>query len=380
MSLRPMTAERIAKMVVEDESLFILDVRSEEAYEDWNIEGLRTDSRNVPYATFQEAIDETIDQLPKDRPILVVCAKEKTSILVGEELAARSIDVCYLEGGMQAWSEQLVPIFIGTTKSVDVYQWIRIGKGCLSYMLVGETEAVVIDAARMIDVYTNFAKEQGVRISHVVDSHLHADHITGGPMLAQQTDARYYMMRSEGAVFPLEPLEEHESIPFDDSTLRVIALKTPGHTPGSVSFLLNDTYLFSGDTVFVSGLGRPDLGNRVDEWANDLYETVHRSIVPMTEDVLVLPGHYANYVEERNERGFVGKTLGDIRRENEAMFTASKEEFLRQVRQSASSVKPPNFEEIVALNRGETEASLEEIRTLEIGPNRCAVHHSTCDQ
>ncbi|WP_257643809.1 rhodanese-like domain-containing protein, partial [Staphylococcus haemolyticus] len=97
MSLRPMTAERIAKMVVEDESLFILDVRSEEAYEDWNIEGLRTDSRNVPYATFQEAIDETIDQLPKDRPILVVCAKEKTSILVGEELAARSIDVYYLE-------------------------------------------------------------------------------------------------------------------------------------------------------------------------------------------------------------------------------------------------------------------------------------------
>ena len=112
------------------------------------------------------------------------------------------------------------------------------------------------------------------------------------------------------------------------------------------------------------------------QWAEDLFDTVQSKVAQIADDVIVLPGHYADLKTELNESRYIGNTLGAIRQQNEKMFEASKEEFLSQVERSASSVKPPNFERIVELNRGMEEASIEEWQELEIGPNRCAVHHS----
>jgi glyoxylase-like metal-dependent hydrolase (beta-lactamase superfamily II) len=243
-------------------------------------------------------------------------------------------------------------------------------------MVVSEDEALIVDAARFLDVYIEAAKQEGAKITHIVDSHLHADHISGGKMLAEKTGAKYYLMKSEGAVFDFEPLENYKKIQFNQVQLEVLAVKTPGHTPGSVSFLVNDKLLFSGDTIFISGLGRPDLGNKVREWANDLYHTVHSKISDIADDVIVLPGHYADLDSEINADRFIGDSLGNIKKRNEKMFTTPKDEFLNQVEKSASSVKPPNFEEIVGINRGTQEADTDKMQELEIGPNRCAVHHA----
>ena len=118
--------------------------------------------------------------------------------------------------------------------------------------------------------------------------------------MAERTGAKYYLMQSEGATFDFEPLENHEKIYFEKVKLEVLAIKTPGHTPGSVSFFVNDKLLFSGDTIFVSGLGRPDLGGKVKEWAEDLYETVYSKVAQIADDVIVLPTHYANSEQEMN--------------------------------------------------------------------------------
>ncbi|QHE51247.1 MBL fold metallo-hydrolase [Pontibacillus sp. HMF3514] len=376
MAVREMYAKEMTTKVLNKENLFIFDVRNVADFNDWKIEGENFQYLNIPYFELIDGVEEVMDQIPKDKEIVVVCAKEGSSKMVADMLSEEGLDVAYFKGGMKAWSEHLHKTKVYEDEDISVYQFVRVGKGCLSYMVVSEDEALIVDPARFVDEYIEAAKEEGATITHIVDSHLHADHISGGKELADATGGAYYLMKSEGAVFDFKPFEKHERIEFKNIELEVLAVKTPGHTPGSVSFFVNKKLLFSGDTIFVSGLGRPDLGNKVREWANDLYNTVYNKVSEIADDVIVLPAHYADFDGEMNEDGFIGDTLGNIRERNEKMFTASREDFLNDVEKSASSVKPPNFEEIVMINRGMEEVDYERKQELEIGPNRCAVHHT----
>ncbi|MED0655398.1 MBL fold metallo-hydrolase [Anoxybacillus geothermalis] len=375
--VKEMTVQQMTEKVFNKESLFILDVRNESDFRDWKIEGENFDYLNVPYFELIDGVDSIVDRLPKDKDIVVVCAKGGSAAFVAEQLTEAGFDNVYtLAGGMQAWSEHLHQVNVYKDDQLKVYQFIRVGKGCLSYMVISGSEALVVDPLRFIDVYEQAAQQEGVKITHIVDSHLHADHLSGGKALAERTGATYYLMKSEGAVFDFEPLEQHETIDFENVHLEVLAVKTPGHTPGSVSFFVNGKWLFSGDTIFVGGLGRPDLGGKVAEWAEDLYHTVYEKVAAMADDVIVLPAHYANLDEEINAEGYVGDTLGRIRARNEMMQNKPKDEFIDLVIQSANTETPPNFEDIVAINRGLKTVDIETERELEIGPNRCALHHT----
>lgn len=375
--MKEMTVQQMTEKVLNKESLFILDVRNESDFRDWKIEGENFAYLNVPYFELVDGVDSIVDRLPKDQDIVVVCAKGGSAAFVAEQLAEAGFDNVYtLAGGMQAWSEHLHQVNVYKDDQLKVYQFIRVGKGCLSYMVISGGEALVVDPLRFIDVYEQVAQQEGVKITHIVDSHLHADHLSGGKALAERTGAAYYLMKSEGAVFDFEPLEQHETIDFENVHLEVLAVKTPGHTPGSVSFFVNGKWLFSGDTIFVGGLGRPDLGGKVAEWAEDLYHTVYEKVAAMADDVIVLPAHYANLDEEINAEGYVGDTLGRIRARNEMMQNKAKDEFIDLVIQGAKTETPPNFEDIVAINRGLKTVDIETQRELEIGPNRCALHHT----
>ncbi|GAB6005893.1 rhodanese-like domain-containing protein [Geobacillus vulcani] len=375
--VKEMTVQQMTEKVLNKESLFILDVRNESDFRDWKIEGENFAYLNVPYFELIDGVDSIVDRLPKDQDIVVVCAKGGSAAFVAEQLTEAGVDNVYtLAGGMQAWSEHLHQAKVYEDDQLKIYQFIRVGKGCLSYMVISGSEALVVDPLRFIDVYEQAAQQEGVKITHIVDSHLHADHLSGGKALAERTGATYYLMKSEGAVFDFEPLEQHETIDFENVHLEVLAVKTPGHTPGSVSFFVNGKWLFSGDTIFVGGLGRPDLGGKVAEWAADLYDTVYEKVAAMADDVIVLPAHYANLDEEINAEGYVGDTLGRIRARNEMMQNKPKDEFIDLVIQSANTETPPNFEDIVAINRGLKTVDIETQRELEIGPNRCALHHT----
>ena len=376
MGMQAITAEKLNEWVVNKKEFFIFDVRNVKDFEDWKVEGENIQYLNIPYFELIDGVDEVAGQLPKDKEIVVICAKEGSSVMVAEMLSDAGFNVSYLSGGMKSWSEYLYPVEVYKDEQIKVLQFIRVGKGCLSYMVLAETEALVVDPSRFTGLYTEIAERENVNITHIVDSHLHADHLSGGKQLAELTGAKYYLMKSEGAVFDFEALEEHDRIEFDKISLEVLAVKTPGHTPGSVSFFVNNKLLFSGDTIFVNGLGRPDLGGKAAEWAKDLYETVYSKVSQIADDVIVLPGHYAAFDDEVNADGFIGCQLGLIRNQNEIMEGKTIEEFVDHVAQSASSDTPPNFEDIVAINRGVKEVTGDEAMELEIGPNRCAVHHT----
>ncbi|HHY74298.1 MAG TPA: MBL fold metallo-hydrolase [Bacillus bacterium] len=377
MSVMPITAKEINDYIMEKKALFILDVRNEDDFHDWKIEGSSITHLNVPYYLLIDDVSKYIHELPKDEKVAVVCAQEGSAKYVAELLAENGFNVAFLEGGMKSWSEYIYQTSVYEDEKMRIYQFVRVGKGCLSYMVISGEQAIVIEPLRFIQMYIDLAEKEAVKITHIFDSHLHADHISGGQELAEKCKAKFYLMKSEGAVFNFEHLENYEKIDVENVRIEVLAVKTPGHTPGSVSFLVNDAILFSGDTIFVNGLGRPDLGGKVREWAKDLYNTVYEKVSQIADNVIVLPAHYADFSSEVNEKGYIGSTLGNIRKQNEIMQGQTEETFVEQVAKSAATTTPPNFENILAVNKGIKKASDDEMSEFEIGPNRCAVHHTS---
>ncbi|GAB7388403.1 rhodanese-like domain-containing protein [Bacillaceae bacterium] len=374
------TSEELYRKMEAGQELFILDVRNEEEYLDWKIEGKTLTSMNIPYFDFleEEKAEEHAAKLPKDKEIVVVCAKGGASHFIVEMLVERGFRAFSLEGGMLAWSQFYAAKTVAQDEQVKLLQVNRLAKGCLSYMVISEGKALVVDPSRHIDEYLKLAEKEGAVIEHIVDTHLHADHISGGQELAKRTGATYYLSSSDlqGGKIAYEPLEKYDTIRFGAATVKVLAIQTPGHTPGSTSFLVNDRYFLSGDTVFVSGLGRPDLGGKAQEWAQALYDTVFNQLSELSDDVIVLPAHYSGSGEV-DEYGIVQAKLGDIRNSNKIMQTVDRTEFTEAVAASTSTEKPPNFEEIVAINRGDLTVDAQKATELEIGPNRCAVHHAS---
>ncbi len=373
------TTKELHEKMASGKPVFILDVRNEDEYANWKIEGKHVTSINIPYFAFVEEDESVWESIPTDiQDIVVVCAKGGASEFVAEQLRARGYNAVSLKGGMLAWSQFYRPELVAYDENLKLYQINRLAKGCLSYVLISEGEAMVVDPNRHIDVYLELTQKEGATLRHIVDTHVHADHISGGPDLAKQTGATYYLPSSDmqDGKITFEPLENHPQIRMGKVVVEVLAIPTPGHTPGSTSLLVNKKYLLSGDTIFVGGLGRPDLGGKAKEWAQMLYDTVFTTIAEIPDNTYVLPAHYAD-VQEINERGIVGAQLGDIRHSNEIMRTQDREAFTETVAASAQSEKPPNFETIVEINRGLKAVTPDEANELELGPNRCAVHHST---
>lgn len=374
MSIKPLTASEIAKKVIKKEKFFILDVRNEDAFEDWKIEGEAIQYLNIPYFDLLDGVEEILNQLPKDQDIVVICAKEGSSIMVAEMIAEEGLPVFYLQGGMKAWSEHLEPVKVGDLKDGgELYQFVRIGKGCLSYMVVSNGEAVLIDATRMTDVFIDFARKLNVTIKHVFDTHLHADHISGGRQIAQAVGGTYWLPPKDAGevTFAYEPLEEGRIVQIGDTSIDIQALYSPGHTIGSTSFIVDQTYLLSGDILFIDSIGRPDLAGLAQDWVGDLRESLYKRYKNLSNELIVLPAHFM-IIEELNEDGSVYKKLGTLFAENHGLNIEDENEF-RQMVTGNLPPQPNAYEEIRKTNMGKITPDEETQREMEIGPNRCAI-------
>ncbi|WP_443111830.1 MBL fold metallo-hydrolase [Alicyclobacillus sp. ALC3] len=362
--------------IIQHDPLFILDVRNEEDYRDWRIEGPSVQSVNVPYFDLLDDLGPLEGKLPSDTSVLVVCAKEGSSDYVALQLREQGRhDVSVLEGGMKQWSQHLHVVKVGDLSGGGaLYQCVRVGKGCLSYIIAGGGEAVVVDAARMTQVYESFAKELGVQIRHLMDTHLHADHISGGRRLAAGIGADYWLPPgdAENVNYSYSPLGDGITVTIADGTISIRAVASPGHTSGSTSLVVDNTYLLSGDTLFVKSIGRPDLAGKAGDWAYDLYTTLYRTYQNLNPDLTVLPAHYANS-DELDGAGRVLSKLGTLFQENRALSVTDASEFHRLVTEHLPQ-QPNAYQQIREVNMGRfsvlEDAQLEE---MEIGPNRCAV-------
>ncbi|WP_406945150.1 MBL fold metallo-hydrolase [Halobacillus sp. SY10] len=375
MTVKNMTVKEITNKVLNNEELFLLDVRTEDAYQDWKIEGENFAYLNIPYFDLLDGVEEIVDQLPKDKEIAVVCAKGGSSQMVAEMLVEEGFENVYsVEGGMKAWSEHLEPIKVNDLKDGgELYQFVRIGKGCLSYMVVSNGEAAIIDSTRMTDVYVDFAKELGVKITNVFDTHLHADHISGGRKIAEQTGATYWLPPEDaGEVkFDYQPLRDGDHVTVGNTNIDIHALYSPGHTKGSTSFVVDDQYLMTGDILFIDSIGRPDLAGKADDWVMDLRETLYTRYKELSDELIVLPAHFM-IMDELNEDGTVAEKLGTLFEKNHGLNIDDQDEFRKMVTENLPP-QPNAYQEIRETNMGKISPDNEEQREMEIGPNRCAV-------
>ena len=376
------TADELADKVDAGEPFTLVDTRDEESYESWHIHG----AENVPYDP-EEGIDqeqiERVERISDGTPIVAICGKGLTSTPFAIELEANSDEaVTVVKGGMEDWSKvyEVVPL---ETASDDLVlrQIQRRGKGCLGYV-VGSREtgdATVVDATRQIGTFEIAAEEAGLTISAAIDTHVHADHISGTPRLAETLDVPYYLgvrATDRDVEYDFEPVEDGDVIAVGEIDLT--ALHAPGHTTEMVNYLVGDEHLLTGDTLFVDSVGRTELQfGEVDaaRGAELLYDTLHEVILEQTDDRRVLPGHVSVTADGVYEGGTPGQPiearLGALR-ESVDLLGLDRDAFVQRMTENAPE-KPPSYETIIAINAGlEAVEGEGEATELELGPNNCA--------
>lgn len=360
--------ETVRQWLEQGRPVTILDVRPTDERAEWAIPGsIHIDAYHALKAGDPHALDGVA--LPGDVPVVTVCGAGKTSLIAAEQLQARGVRAYSLAGGMQAWS------LAWNTAEVDVpgsaarvVQVRRTGKGCLSYLIGAEGAAAVIDPALDPAVYRDLAQRQGWRITQVLETHLHADHLSRARALAEQSDAALLLPAGHRVAASFTALADGETIAIGAARLTV--LHTPGHTPESACFLLDDAALFTGDTLFLAAVGRPDLHDSqasAREKAQALYHSLQR-LLQLDPGMLALPGHTNEPIAFNGQP--VTAPLGAVReslpllREGEATFVDT---ILARIPPT-----PPNHEQIIAFNEAGVMPKGDPAR-FEAGANRCAV-------
>jgi hydroxyacylglutathione hydrolase len=234
--------------------------------------------------------------------------------------------------------------------------------GCLahaSYMIGSDGEAAVVDPRRDVDSYIEEARAQGLEIRHIIETHLHADFVSGHRELAHRTGAKIYFGAKAGAKFEHVPVREGDEIRMGHVLLRF--LETPGHTPESVSILVIDRAVsdvpkavLTGDTLFIGDVGRPDLLGATmtaQELAGMLYDSLHGKLLTLPDSVEVYPAHGAGSLCGRNISSETSSTIGQQRQFNYALKPMPKEDFVRMMTTDLPEA-PRYFARDVAINRG----------------------------
>ena len=239
--------------------------------------------------------------------------------------------------------------------------------GCLaqaSYLIGSEGEAAVVDPQRDVDQYLAEAAAKGLQIKYVIETHLHADFVSGHRELAERTGAEIVFSKLAGATFPHRAVGEGDELRIGKAVLRI--METPGHTPESISILVTDgedptqpQRILTGDTLFVGDVGRPDLaggkGYTPAMMAGMMYDTLHDKILQLPDEVEVYPAHGAGSMCGKNMSKETSSTIGQQRKFNYALQPMSKAEFV-QMMTSDLAAAPDYFAKDAEINRGGAEA------------------------
>ncbi len=349
---------------------FIFDLREEDEFNSWRIEGREPiEALNIPRYRFVAEEEKYLDRFPRDKEIIAVCAHGDSSKYSAELLQGEGIAALSLEGGMDAWSEYYETAKVADTP--EIFQVFRAARGCISYLVGSGGEALVIDSPRHIGRMLGLADSLKVKITRVLDTHLHADHISGGRELANKTGAAYHLHPGDasGAAFGCEALYDGQEITVGGSKIRVV--HSPGHTPGSTSFLLDGKFLFTGDTIMKESIGRPDLGGLAEEWSALLHETLFRRFEVLPDETVVLPAHAAS-IKEQDSASVIKTTLGEARHSGDLYQIKDLNEFISFVKARLLE-NPARYQEIRKVNLGRKDADEEAKKELEIGKNLCGM-------
>jgi len=375
--LETLTARELAALYDADAEFALVDTRPAGSYDAWHAPG----AIHFPFGP-TETLDGRLTELRglvgDVHRLITICGKGISSGTLGAELVrvTDEFDVAAVEGGMRAWSRvyHRVPVDVGGDDGPIVVQVQRRAKGCLGYLL-GDPDAgaaVVVDATADVEQFLLAAGERGLRIEGVLDTHVHADHVSGGRELADRLGVPYYL--GEGAAdrdvtVPYEPLADGDVLPVGDRELR--AIHTPGHTSDMLAFVFDDRAVLTADTLHAAAPGRTELEfAEGDRGARLLYASLHERLLSLPAELVVLPGHVGVSTDGRFDTGAPGEpiatTIG-VARELPAL-ELDEDAFVDRL--ADAGAKPANYGWIIEINRGVREA--DDRVELELGPNNCS--------
>jgi glyoxylase-like metal-dependent hydrolase (beta-lactamase superfamily II)/rhodanese-related sulfurtransferase len=375
-SLKSYSANDLFEFLSNREDMLVLDVRNEDDFERFNVEGpYPFDMANVPYFDFMEEEDATVAKVSREQPIKVVCAKEGSAQYVGEILVNHGFsDVSFLAGGIKTWGNLLAPKRVNPeSEDYALYQFIRPGKASCNYGLIYNGKMVIFDPSRNYDFYESFANSHNAKIVQTFETHLQADYISGGKQIANATGAE--IMAHVGdfseASFQYSEVQDGESYSMGNNGPEIKVMHSPGHTPGSTSYIIDDKYFISGDTIFILSVGRPDLGGRAKEWSAMLYETLTNKVQNLDKNLNVLPGHFMNWTEANDQLVFSEK-LENIVGHNSSIYTLDTLEKFTEFILDNMRNSPAVYDEIRKVNTGLLDVDIDEADVMDLGKNECA--------
>ncbi|SDM54620.1 thiosulfate/3-mercaptopyruvate sulfurtransferase [Halogranum gelatinilyticum] len=367
---------------IDDADFELVDTRLADDFAGWHIDG----AVNYPYKPGDDFDPERFKAetgVTEDDTIYTICAKGISSNDFADVLDEHGFDdVTVVSDGMQGWSAVYDVVEIPTASDgIEILQIQRRAKGCLGYLVgdVESREAAVIDASRHTDEFVTAAEERGYTITHVFDTHVHADHVSGGRNLADEVGATYHLgadARDRGVEYAYDALSPNEVVRVGDVDVK--ALATPGHTSEMVSYLVDGEAVMTGDSLFVGSVGRTELqfgGGGAADGAHLLYRSLHRTLLAEPDSVTVLPGHFALSNDGEATDGTPGEpisaTVGELRT-GQDLLQVDEETFVSRLTDRLPE-KPPNYETVIDVNTGRRRLDDEQEATeLELGPNRCA--------
>jgi glyoxylase-like metal-dependent hydrolase (beta-lactamase superfamily II)/rhodanese-related sulfurtransferase len=373
------------------DEVYILDVRTPQEYKAWKISYNKyKEPPLIPIDQLLSSTQTAIKQIPKDKEIITVCSHGNRSMMAARVLSQLGYDVKSLKGGMARWNNiyDIAMMPESDNLSAAIWQVRRVSKGCVGYIVSSSIDknAVVIDPTCAIEEsFMKIARDNRLNITNVIDTHMHADHVSGASRLAKVTGADLYVSSLEGYEIAdndngltIHPIKDNDSIALSNG-IQLHAIHVPGHTKGSMAFKLSLSsghshynYLFTGDTLFIDGIGRPDLRDKAEEFANDLYDSYHNRILKdFPDNTIVLPTHFNSGVITLEQGRPIYETLGTIK-ERVKLLSESKNEFVKHLL-GANSPRPSNYKTIIEINKNMIPCDQIEMGDLEAGPNSCAL-------
>jgi glyoxylase-like metal-dependent hydrolase (beta-lactamase superfamily II)/rhodanese-related sulfurtransferase len=364
--VKTISVRQLQEKLKQNENIFILDVRPTDQRNEWRIsDSVHFDAYEKLNAGDDTALDMV--EVPENSTVVTVCAAGRTSLLASSLLQRKGVDAYSLEGGMKAWNYAWNT---AETQFADskVIQVRRAAKGVLSYVVGSAGEAVVIDAALDPDVYQTIARQNGWVIKYVMDTHIHADYVSRTGELSKATAAKHLLIETAQVVFDFVAVKNGGVVSFGNTQIEF--MHTPGHTWESTTFRLSDNAVFTGDTLFIDGIGRPDLKadkNESIEKTKALYKSL-RHLVSLHSEIVVLPAHTSGSVSFNNK--LIGETISRVKSKTGAT-DLTESDFIEY---TATRVPPtpPNYQTIASINKkGSYEGYV--LADLEAGGNHCAI-------
>src|SRR5467141_2245393 len=378
-SVPQISPEELAQSLERGDRVQLLDIRAAERVAQGAVRfGSTLDFRALPASQIYELRDLEPLRLDPRHPVAVICGHGNSSKRATAFLRAKGFEAYSMTGGMAAWETVYLPRFLTPPPSLrHVVQLDRVGKGALSYVLVSEGDAVVVDPGRHLERYDALLQQLGAAPAAVVDTHMHADYLSGARAAAARWQVPYFLHPDDAGSpydqtsgrLTYQALGDGDTIAFGRATLR--AAHVPGHTLGSIALLADDGLALTGDFLFVKSVGRPDLAGHSESWAKLLWQSLERVRQTWPGELLILPAHYAAEGERRADRA-VAARFDVITATNSAVAIQDERVFLQWIADRQTGF-PDAYRTIKEANLGLVQTSDADAEVLESGPNQCAI-------